>query len=144
MNYSKKLLFQFSLLCVLLMAGCKKEDPFETNTDLLQDKKWKLTAETTDGKNTMTDYEACDLDDFITYQKGGNAIHDAGAKKCLATDPQTETVGTWTLSADGKTIAVKESGFTLDFKIVELTSTTLKTEVSLLGLATLVQTYTKQ
>lgn len=66
---------------------------------------------------------------------------DEGATKCDASDPQTTTLS-YTLSADEKTITITDSGFPFDFKIVEISTTTLKLQF-FLG-STIIQTYTRQ
>jgi Lipocalin-like domain len=80
-------------------------------------------------------------DNTATFQTDGKFVTDEGATKCDPTDPQTSTA-TYTLSSDQKVITIKDSGISLDFKIVEISATTLKMEFTFLE--KVVQTYTRQ
>ncbi len=140
----KKLILNLALLAVIVAAfsiqGCKK-DEVVTNKSLLQGFKWKVTGETTDGKESFSTQPACEKDNTLTFGTDGNAIFDEGAIKCASSDPQS-TTNTYTLSADENTVTVKEAGFSLDFKILEISKTTLKLESNFLS--TVVQTFTRQ
>ncbi len=141
----KKLILNLALLAVIVAAfsfqGCKKEEVV-TNKSLLQGFKWKRTAETTNGQDSFGDYLACEKDDTDTFKADGNLVTDEGATKCAASDPQTTTLS-YTLSADEKTIVIKDSGFSIDHKILEISKTNLKLEYMFLGF-TVVETYTRQ
>jgi hypothetical protein len=140
MKFFKALFLLLSLMAVISgTTSCKKE---LTPLQLLEDSKWKLTAETTDGKDSFAGHQACDLDDTMTTKAGGTLLQDEGATKCDATAPQTNT-GTWSLSTDSKILTLKDdTGFGLPFTVITLNETTLVVEVVLFGKT--VQTYTKQ
>jgi hypothetical protein len=148
----KKIIFALACFCSFLaittFTSCKK-DPLETNKDLLQDKKWKLTALTFNGADAFVKLDACAKDDTETYKADGSWIGDEGATKCKSTDPQTETFGTWALSNEGKTLTSTNTASkeVTTATVKELTATTLVTESteSLLGInITIVSTYAKQ
>jgi hypothetical protein len=72
---------------------------------------------------------ACDLDNITIYKRDGNEVLDAGTTKCTASDPQTEEVGTWVLSTDGKKLtSTAKTGEKEDLEVIELTESTLKTK----------------
>jgi hypothetical protein len=148
----KKIIFALACFCSFLaittFTSCKK-DPLETNKDLLQDKKWKLTALTFNGADSFAAIDACTKDDTETFKADGSWTDDEGATKCKSTDAQTTTLGTWALSNEGKTLTTTNTT-TKEVSaatITELTATTLKTEVkeTVFGISlTVVSTYTKQ
>jgi hypothetical protein len=119
--------------------SCTKET-VKTNKELLQGFKWKFVAETTDGKDSFGNYEACDKDNIFSWSADNKFTNDEGLTKCKTTDPQIQS-GPYTLSADQKTITITEGNFSLDFKIIELSETTLKLEYTFIGLG--IKTYTK-
>ena len=132
----------------LSIASCKKEvivTPVVvlTPSQLLVSGSWKLSAETEDGVDSYTKQSACEKDDFYTYTAAGKFTEDEGATKCNTADDQTITFD-YTLSADGKTIIFKSPDFDpFDAKVIELTATTLKTQITALG-SVLVSTYSKK
>lgn len=123
-------------IALLLVGGiasssisCKKDDddnnntPAKTKTEILTSHAWKVNSWTIDppydnGDGTFTsdrlaDMEACDKDNFITFQADGKLLYDEGTQKCDPDDPQTDP-GTWALldnetkmSIDGLTLNVK-------------------------------------
>ncbi len=148
----KKIIFALACFCSFLavttFTSCKK-DPLETNKDLLQDKKWKLTAISFNGVDQLASLSACEKDNTETFKADGNWTGDEGATKCKSTDPQTVTFGTWALSNEGKTLTTTETSSkeVSAETIIELTDTSLKTEIkeTAFGISiTVVSTYTKQ
>lgn len=132
----------------LSIASCKKEVIVTpavvlTPSQLLVSGSWKLSAETEDGVDSYTKQSACEKDDFYTYTAAGKFTQDRGATKCDAADDQTITFD-YTLTADGKIITFRLPGSDpFDAKVVELTATTLKTQITALG-SVLVSTYSKK
>ena len=74
----------------------------------------------------------CTKDDCTKLNSDKTVTFDEGATKCDPNDPQSST-GTWSVSADGKTLTVTVDGETTSGTIVELSSTKLVLEVEFLG-----------
>jgi Lipocalin-like domain len=137
-----------SMLIIAVLAiitgsvGCKKEEVVATidTKAILTSGKWKLTAQTTDGKDSYSSIDACDKDNTETYSTDGKVTVDQGAVKCDATDPQVQ-VYTYALSADNKIINIKGGPFDLNFTILEINATTIKYESKDFNS---IYTYTKQ
>ena len=127
----------------LSVASCKKEVVL-TPKDHLTTGSWKLIAETQKGLDSYTLREACEKDNFETFTAAGKFVVDEGATKCKATDPQMDS-SDYTVSADNKTITIKDAtlGISFDFTVLELTATSLKTQLTFFGTTT-VATYAKK
>ena len=106
-----------SLMMLLVMASCKKDDPapVKTTKDYLTAHNWKMTAQVIDpGVNIngtiITDIFVfvpdCTKDDLTKFESNGSITDDEGATKCDPTDPQTTTDGKWVLSSDKKTMTI--------------------------------------
>ncbi len=130
----KKLNFLSTLLLALIMAGAvsckkKKSDPSPQERIL---GKWKITAFTavsSANPGIIVDYYAimdnCAKDNFYEYRSGGVLIEDEGPTKCSSSDPQ-QTTGSYTLSADGKTLTWTQASESITFEVLELSNTTKK------------------
>jgi hypothetical protein len=124
------------LLAALALGSCKKNDnnapAGPSNADLLTAKSWRPSAATLSvtvaGITTpVGSFGACDKDDIVKFNTDKSLVHDAGATKCDATDPQTER-GTWSMPNDSKLNLALPSSSTLSsgtFDIKELSATTL-------------------
>jgi hypothetical protein len=135
----------FALIATIVCTiGCKKETVtaavVEDAKTLLTSGKWKLTGQSSSGQDSFGTLDACTKDNLETYTTDGKFVIDEGSTKCDSDDPQTQTLS-YILSADNKTLKLKDGDDVLDFKILELSKTTLKTES--LDLNTIF-TYTKQ
>jgi hypothetical protein len=133
---------------VFILSSCKKEDdPVTPATDfkaLLQDKKWKLIKQEVNGVDFFFQLDKCSQDDLRIYNANGTVTQDEGVTKCISTDPQQSSDGTWTLSTDGKSLTYKDSfNDTYIQTVTELSASTLKIEYKELG-ATWAETYSKQ
>lgn len=142
----------FLLLCTSLVmsvsfSACKKDKddptPTKSKTDMLTQsgRKWKITADVTaitaagatiTNDNYATDYDACDKDDFVTFQASKVLVSDEGATKCVSSSPQTEN-GTWDFNSDQSKFLITApmlGNTTITFDIVEITDATLKIKQS--------------
>ncbi|WP_448530035.1 hypothetical protein [Raineya sp.] len=130
----KKSSFLSTLFLALLILGgfsaCKKK----TKDPSPQEKilgKWRMTAWTLRASNSTTVFdlyaitEPCEKDNYLEYKNGGVIVQNEGATKCSPSDPQEET-GSYSLSADGKTLTITFGGNTTNFEVLELTTTTKK------------------
>ncbi len=103
---------------VLLITGCKKD---LTLIEVMQSGQWKVTGQTYNGTDSFSSIEACEKDNIFTFKSDNSYLVDEGATKCKSTDPQTNDEGTYTVSADEKTVSLKTKGaisFSLDFNVV--------------------------
>lgn len=115
-----------------LLASCKK-DVSKTPAELLTNGCWKVTKKEQKFENTdyqdITDYlDACDLDNCLTYTSDGKFTENEGETKCSAEDPDLVTEGTWTLSADNKTLSIVADGVSKDYNVEVLTEDMLVVE----------------
>jgi Lipocalin-like domain len=133
MNFNFKLAVLF--VSVLALNACKKD---EKATDQLTGGCWKhvkeeeqLSGETTWSVLTI---DACSADDCTTFAADGKLTIDESAVKCDPSDPQTNT-GTWTLSADEKTLTFVYDVFPIPLAgtVVELTANKLVWEFNIGG-----------
>ena len=141
--YSRTL-FALSLALLGGLTSCSddKNDPTPSTskTALLTAKSWRVTADQSvvvSGGTTLTnddyaDLEACEKDDLVRFNADKTVTLDQGATKCADTsaDPQSEKDGTWDLNSDGTKLTQKDGAFSLEFDVLELSATTLKTKVT--------------
>jgi hypothetical protein len=121
----KKMLFT-AFVALLAFTSCKKDS--DNNFTLLTTGKWKIIAETENGKDIFSSNPNCEKDNLLIFETSGTLNYDEGATKCKASDPQTEIAGTWALSgSDQKKLVLTEtssSAVTID--IIELSSSSMK------------------
>lgn len=114
------------LFAVLLLglASCKKSDP-PTKTELIS-RAWKYSSfkATANGivVDVMQQLTACKKDDIIRFKADKTLTQEEGPTKCAPTDPQVISTGTWSFSADEKSMTYGGRTAT----IVELTATSLR------------------
>ncbi|MCD4697542.1 MAG: lipocalin family protein [Bacteroidales bacterium] len=120
MNKQLKLLGIFSIMAMIFLTSCSKDDdtPEEqtkTTKDYLTAGYWKTTAMTIDpginvGGTVITDFyaqvPACSKDNISKFNTDGTITDDEGATKCDVNDPQTTNDGTWLLSADNSSVTI--------------------------------------
>jgi hypothetical protein len=134
-NFSTSIIAAALGLAVLGCSKDKTDTPAPSKTDLLTDKNWIISAQTvspgiSSGGTIITDiygqFQACDKDDFIRFEKPNVFKDDEGATKCLTANPQT-TTGTWVFNADQTIITITgQGGNPVSANITELTDTSLK------------------
>ena len=135
---------QFSIKAFLLLLAVStiavtafKKDDAKSNEDYLTAKScWKQTKSESYDPTTSTwsddTIDDCTKDDCTTFKSDKSLVVDEGATKCDPTDPQTST-GTWSLSADGKTLTLSQAGISFAGTVVELTDSKLVLEIEILG-----------
>ncbi len=74
----------------------------------------------------------CTKDDCTNFKSDKTIAFDEGATKCDPSDPQT-SAGTWSLSADGKTLTLTQDGISFNGTVVELSASKLVLEYDILG-----------
>ena len=115
-NILKTSIIAFSLL-LFVFSSCKKDEDLNNNThDFLTAGNWKLIGVTVnpgivlENGTVITDIYAqldvCSKDDMLQFNSNGDFISDQGILKCDPEETQIETVGTWELSNDGKTLTI--------------------------------------
>ena len=125
------------LLAAVALGSCKKNDDNSpsapSKTDLLTAKNWRpVTANITVTVAGQTvpfgNLDTCSKDDFLKFNTDKSLVHDAGATKCDASDPQTEK-GTWSMPSDAKLTVTLPASSSLPvdgtFDVKELTATDL-------------------
>ncbi|MDX1910024.1 MAG: lipocalin family protein [Saprospiraceae bacterium] len=131
-NARKTVVFAL-LVCVLAAVGCKKEKL--TPTEM-------LTAGTCWQVILLEGYEPgaelwvsvpvedCLADNCFSFQADQSFKVDEGAAKCDANDPQS-SVGAWSISEDGKKLALTDDTEVTIGDVVELTKEKLVYETTL-------------
>lgn len=117
----KKILFGLGAICLLAVASCKKDDDNKSRTETLTSGKWQITGSktTTTVNNTSTvddDYaswDACEKDNFITFNTNNTYTADEGATKCNSNDPQTD-IGNWAFVNSEKSLLIDGTSLNID------------------------------
>jgi hypothetical protein len=124
-----KISLSISLLaCLVLISSCKEDEPILSRLELLTQKPWKLKSVSIVGFPVSAP-ESTAADDTYTFSADGSYTFDEGGTKEEPTDPQTVT-GTWEFAENETIIKLNAGGLTLNQKILELSSTTLKVKFS--------------
>ena len=136
MKFSLKTLLVLAL-AASTFASCKKDDDGKSAEDNLTSAScWAPVKDELYNSATSAwedqGVDDCTKDDCSKFNSDKSISFDEGATKCDPTDPQTST-GTWSLSADGKTLSLTQDGFTIAGNVIELTSTKLVIEYDILG-----------
>jgi len=129
----------FVLLAVIVgTTACKKdEDSASGEAALTAASCWKLSKAEGQAPGTTTwidvtsaTFDACFLDNCYKFNSDKTIDINEGATKCDPTDPQEYDGGTWSLSADGKTLTLDENGDITVGTVVELSSNKLVLEAT--------------
>ncbi len=142
-----KTLFNISFLSLLLFVGsCKvstTSDPNPAGTtkaELLAgktSKSWETTAIIINGVDAFSLNKACSKDDILVFNSSKSYERNEGAVKCKTSDAQVFEKGVWTLlNAD-----TELSTSLTKYKIVELSSSTLKLSYKNIGGETIEENY---
>jgi Lipocalin-like domain len=129
MQPKTKLLLLTSIIIMVVLFACKKEDHPKTKSELLTTGEWKMTSFTVsppvdlDGDGIVdsdiySTYDACLKDDYYVFKNNGTMDINEGSTKCNPSDSQVETVN-WAFVNGEKEIDIDGDRST----IVELTST---------------------
>ena len=110
-----KYLKLIALLIPVVMISCSKDDDDNdngggnttlTNTDKLCGKNWKYSKIESDTNgdgvadvDITSQFDACELDDFNTFNTNFSGTYNNGPLKCVSSDPQTSAF-TWTWLAN--------------------------------------------
>lgn len=121
------------LVGLAFVAGCQKEEAAKSKTELLagnSSKSWKVVSLM--GKIGTTEVniftvaglvQDCEKDDLLVFYTNRNFDRKGSTIKCKASDPDVILASTWALSADEKTLSIKNLG---DFELLDLTEQTMK------------------
>ncbi len=142
----KKTISIASLFFILLLAACNKKDKAASKTELLTSGTWKLTAVISDNDGNGT-YETddfatffpCFTDNIWSFGASSVVTLDEGPTKCNPADPQTET-GTWQLTQNETYLKINGD----EWKLEELTTSTLKWKEEYAGGRSALVTFTKR
>ena len=142
----KKTFFLPALFLVLLVISCNKKDSTMSKTQLLTSGSWRLTAVVSDNDANGT-YETddfagfpdCFKGNYYTFFSNGSAELNEGPTKCDPMDPQTETA-TWQFTQNETHLKID----TDEWKLEELTASTLKWKEEYAGGRSALVTFTKR
>jgi len=127
------------LALVVLLGACKKKNDDNDNvstgpSSILKTGSWRLSASTSVienpapvGNQTVDLYAmapACETDNTFKYNNDNSITVDEGPTKCSASDPQTETGGTWTLSNNDTKFDLSYQGTNLSGDVVTINNST--------------------
>ncbi len=117
----------YAIACIVLISSCKKDDetPSVSKAELLAgktSKAWRKTAGKENGSDYYTTLPTCYKDDITVFSANKNFEFNEGATKCDSGDPQIIEADTWEFKSNETIINVFET----DYKILELTNTTLR------------------
>lgn len=128
--------FMLLLIAAACFTSCKKDNAAKlSGTQLISKQSWKLTAltqtlSTGEVQDMFAPMSACYRDDEYVYRADLTCESNAGATKCLSTDPQVFSSGTWKFINSEKglerTITYGLGMGVVVFKVVVLTETQLK------------------
>ena len=139
MKFSLKTLLLLLAVAAFTQIACKKDDDNSKSPEeiLTSVSCWSsVKDELYNPTSNMWEDQAiddCSKDDCLSFKSDKTATFDEGATKCDPADPQTST-GTWSLSADGKTLTSVIDGDTSMGTIIELTASQLIIEVEFFGI----------
>lgn len=142
----KKTISITALFFILLLAACNKKDTAASKTELLTSGTWKLTAVVADEDGNGT-YETdrfatflpCFTDLIFSFGASSVLTLDEGPTKCNPADPQTETA-TWQLTQNETYLKINGD----EWKLEELTTSTLKWKEEYSGGRSAMVTFTKR
>lgn len=138
-------LFLLAIVGIATSCGKKEDMPTPlTPTQLLSSHHWLLRSSIESGPTIQTVdlYAAsgvCTQDNLLQFATSNTFIYDEGPTKCTPSSPQTR-LGLWALGKNDTQLTVVLDGYTSEYTIEELTTTSLKlTMVEMQGTVTAVQ-----
>ena len=143
-----KKIFLFPAVIFILFTACSKKDKVivMSKTELLTTGTWKLTAVVADNDGNGTyetdnfaTFSACFTDNFWSFSVPSIVTLDEGPTKCAPADPQTET-GTWQFTQNETHLKINGD----EWKLEELTTSTLKWKEEYAGGRSALVTFTKR
>lgn len=118
----------------VVATSCKDDDDPKTKTDLLTGKSWSYDKAQVEVSGVFVDvpehFEACELDNAITFTKAGVYNQTVGTDDCDGDD--TDESGTWKWNSDETVVTITyadDSSDSTDIEIISLTETELKVQV---------------
>jgi hypothetical protein len=125
MILSFRLLVTAGLAIIILASSCQDDETAPSKRPLLVGKQWATIQYEMNGEDMTEDRDACEVDNTTTFFEDGTFIDDIGDIRCEEMEADVE--GTWEFKGNETIISIRPAGeSTSDWKIVELTSTTLK------------------
>ncbi|MBV6439495.1 MAG: hypothetical protein DYG98_24035 [Haliscomenobacteraceae bacterium CHB4] len=136
MKFSIKSLLLLLVVSTFAFVACKGDDDKSAEELLAGASCWSLVKDELYNPATSQwedqGVDDCTKDDCTKLNSDKTVSFDEGATKCDPDDPQTST-GTWSISADGKTLTLTVDGETLAGTIIELSASKLVLETDFLG-----------
>lgn len=127
------------LVLVASVSSCKKSSDPAVAPAVAIIGKWKAVSASVSflGQESNSPIQACEADNITEFFTSPKVTVTEGALKCDPSDPAV-TNGSYTLSADGKTLTL--DGF--NQTVVELSSSTMKLRIDVFGFP-ITTTYSK-
>lgn len=118
-------IFLFLPLFTLLPTGCKKDDAPGVTTEVSVKSrllgKWKVTSRKVGGNETIKD---CDKDDTYEFKADDKVTYDYGTNLCSSSE--SKQIYPYSVSTDGKTFTINQSGDPQPNEIFDTPRTILK------------------
>lgn len=132
-KFSTLLSTAFVASLFVVATSCKDDDQ-KSKTDLLTGKSWSYDKAQIEQSGVFVDvpehFEACELDNAITFTKAGVYNQAVGTDDCDGDD--SDETGTWKWNSDETVVTIAPTGNSsdsTDLEIISLTETELKVQV---------------
>lgn len=114
-----------ALIAMAIVTSSCQDDDRVSKIGVLTATPWKITRFELGDDDLTDDREACEVDNFMIFERNGTLINDVGHVRC--DDDDYNGYGTWNFKADERIIRLHSAGEpALDWKIVTLTDQTFK------------------
>lgn len=125
MILSSRFLVTAGLAITILASSCKDDETAPSKRPLLVGKQWATVQYEMNGEDITEDRDVCEADNTTTFFEDGTFIDAIGNIPCE--EMETDVDGTWEFKGNETIISIRPAGESAsDWKLVELTSTTLK------------------
>ena len=114
-----------SLLSVILISGCSKDETTATKTEMITSSGWKFEKATASGFDVSSQVDACVKDNIITFSANGTGTIVEGPIVCV---PPTASAFTWSFQSNETVLNLSTpliSGGSGNFSIVTLNQVNL-------------------
>jgi hypothetical protein len=141
MKKNAKLVWLLLPCLLFILASCGNETveeeipPISSKEVMLTSKKWKMIAQTRTVRLGSVEattsyyeyYPACVQDNLDVYNTNKVYSIEEGTSKCDTESPQSQNVGTWSLTDNDSKLQIVDTDGISVIAIKELSATTLKT-----------------
>ena len=120
------------LLPLGFMVSCSSDDDAPVSIEgtwLLQNQELEILVNGLPISSELLEQFGLDASD-LEIPEGSSIELIAGGELKISSPGEAATTGTWSLSADGKTLSFTQEGESLDFEVLELTQNNLNLTIS--------------